>query len=164
MATAARTTRHGIVARNARAPCLCDPFAVNVQDVPARLDADGWRLVWQKVGHRQLQHPRKPGTVTGAGKTGVDIPPGTLRSILKQTDLETGWAQGMKYMVVVEPGPTSVGVRVPDLPGCVAVGETREEALELIREAIELHLEALHEQGKSAPRPSSSSEFVDVAA
>lgn len=70
----------------------------------------------------------------------------------------------MKYMVVIEQGPTSVGAWVPDLPGCVAAGETREEALALIRDAIELHLEALHAEGKSAPRPSSSSEFVDVAA
>lgn len=70
----------------------------------------------------------------------------------------------MKYMVVIEQGPTSVGAWVPDLPGCVAAGETREEALSLIRDAIELHLEALQTQGKSAPPPSSSSEFIDVAA
>jgi predicted RNase H-like HicB family nuclease len=70
----------------------------------------------------------------------------------------------MKYMVVVEHGPTSFGAYVPDLPGCVAVGESREEVLELIREAIELHLEGLRAQGESPPPPSSSSETVDVAA
>ena len=70
----------------------------------------------------------------------------------------------MKYMVVVEQGPNSVGAYVPDLPGCIAAGESREEVLELIREAMELHLEALHEQGKTPPPPSSSSEIVDVAA
>ena len=53
----------------------------------------------------------------------------------------------MRYMVVVEHAETSVGAYVPDLPGCVAVGETELEVLELIQEAIEMHLEALKEQG-----------------
>ena len=70
----------------------------------------------------------------------------------------------MRYMVVVEHGPTSIGAYVPDLPGCVAIGESESEALDLIREAIELHLEALHEQGQQPPAPASSSTFVDVAA
>ena len=70
----------------------------------------------------------------------------------------------MKYMVVVEQGPSSFGAYVPDLPGCAAAGETREEVLDLIREAIELHLEALQAQGQPPPSPSSSSAIVDVAA
>lgn len=70
----------------------------------------------------------------------------------------------MRYMVIVEQGPTSFGAYVPDLPGCVAAGESRAEVLQLIREAIELHLEALQEQGQAPPPPSSSSEIVDVAA
>lgn len=70
----------------------------------------------------------------------------------------------MRYMVVVEHGPTSIGAYVPDLPGCVAVAESESEALELIREAIELHLQGLHEQGQQAPSPSSSSAFIEVAA
>jgi len=48
-----------------------------------------------------------------------------------------------RYMVVVERGDTSWGAHVPDLPGCVAIGETREEVLQLIREAIELHIDGL---------------------
>ena len=70
----------------------------------------------------------------------------------------------MRYMVVVEHGETSVGAYVPDLPGCVAVGETELEVLELIQEAIEMHLEALKEQGLRPPTPLSSSAFVEVAA
>lgn len=46
----------------------------------------------------------------------------------------------MQYVVILEDGPSSWGAYVPDLPGCVAAGETREEALELIREAVEFHL------------------------
>jgi predicted RNase H-like HicB family nuclease len=70
----------------------------------------------------------------------------------------------MRYLVVVEKGPTSFGAYVPDLPGCIAVGETREEVLASIHEAIELHLEGLKQNGQPIPAPSSSSELVDVAA
>ena len=70
----------------------------------------------------------------------------------------------MRYLVVVEEGPQSFGADVPDLPGCVAVGETRQEVLTLIQEAIEFHLEGLKEEGQSIPPPSSSSALVDVRA
>lgn len=70
----------------------------------------------------------------------------------------------MKYAVVVEQGETSFGAHVPDLPGCVAVAETRDEALKLIQEAIEFHIEGLREDGQPIPAPSSSVEFVDVRA
>lgn len=69
----------------------------------------------------------------------------------------------MKYMVVVEQGPTSRGAYVPDLPGCVAAGESRKEVLALIHEAVEFHLEGPGEEGETLPIPSSSSEFVEVA-
>ena len=70
----------------------------------------------------------------------------------------------MRYLVVVEEGQSSFGAYVPDLPGCVAAGETREEALALIRDAIEFHIEGLKEAGQSIPRPSSTAEVVDVHA
>jgi predicted RNase H-like HicB family nuclease len=70
----------------------------------------------------------------------------------------------MRYLVVVEQGPTSFGAYVPDLPGCVAAAETREEVLALIREAIEFHIEGLREDGQPVPPPSCSSEIVDVEA
>jgi len=47
----------------------------------------------------------------------------------------------MRYRVVIEEGSSSFGAYVPDLPGCIAVGETKQETLQLIREAIEFHLE-----------------------
>lgn len=70
----------------------------------------------------------------------------------------------MQYTVIVERGPTSWGAYVPDLPGCVAAGETREEALQLIREAVELHIEGLREQGEAIPEPHSFSDLVEVDA
>lgn len=69
-----------------------------------------------------------------------------------------------KYMVVIEHGEKSWGAHVPDLPGCVAVGETREEVVGLIREAISLHIEELKREGLPVPRPTSEGEFVDVEA
>lgn len=57
----------------------------------------------------------------------------------------------MRYMVIVEQGDSSFGAYVPDLPGCVAVGETKEEVLRLIQEAIELHLEDMREEGVLGP-------------
>ena len=68
----------------------------------------------------------------------------------------------MTYLVILEQGSNSVGAYAPDLPGCAVVGETREEALKLIREAIPLHLESLREQGGTAPEPVSSTEYVHV--
>ncbi len=68
----------------------------------------------------------------------------------------------MEYVVIIEQGETSFGAYVPDLPGCVAVGENREEAMDLIREAIELHIESLRENGEPIPSPHSFVEKVPV--
>jgi len=68
----------------------------------------------------------------------------------------------MEYLVIIEQGPTSVGAYFPDLPGCVAVGDNREEAMALIREAIELHIESLREYGEDIPQPHSFVEKVAV--
>lgn len=70
----------------------------------------------------------------------------------------------MRYLVVLERGPTSWGAYVPDLPGCIAAGETQQEVLDLIRDAVELHLEDLRDSGEAIPEPHSSSEFVEVQA
>jgi predicted RNase H-like HicB family nuclease len=68
----------------------------------------------------------------------------------------------MKYVVVMEKGANSWGAYVPDLPGCAVVAETREEALHLIREAIELHIEGLREAGSPIPEAQSIVEYVQV--
>jgi len=68
----------------------------------------------------------------------------------------------MKYAVIIEQGGTSFGAYVPDLPGCVAVGETEDEVRRLIVEAIEFHLDCLLEEGDSNPVPHSQVDYVDV--
>jgi len=61
---------------------------MKVKDLIAMIELDGWQQVRQKGSHRQFHHPIKSGTVTVAGKSSVDIPPGTLISVLKQAGLK----------------------------------------------------------------------------
>ena len=61
----------------------------------------------------------------------------------------------MEYVVIFEKGENSYGASVPDLPGCIAVGETMKEVKELIAEAISFHIEGLREDGDIVPPPSS---------
>ena len=70
----------------------------------------------------------------------------------------------MKYLVVIERGPQSFGAHVPDLPGCVAAAETRDEVVSLIKEAIELHIEGLKATGEDVPLPHSEARIVEVTA
>jgi predicted RNase H-like HicB family nuclease len=68
-----------------------------------------------------------------------------------------------RYAVVIERGEDNYGVYVPDLPGCVSVGDTIEEAESNIREAIAGHLELMREAGQAIPLPSSVVTSVEVA-
>jgi predicted RNase H-like HicB family nuclease len=70
----------------------------------------------------------------------------------------------VRYSVIYEKGPTSWGASVPDLPGCIAVGGSRQEVEILIREAIEGHLEALRKCGIAVPEPFHETGEVEVTA
>jgi predicted RNA binding protein YcfA (HicA-like mRNA interferase family) len=61
---------------------------MKVKERVALLEADGWFLVRTKGSHRQFHHPTKPGTVTVAGKPSVEVPIGTLNSVLRQAGLK----------------------------------------------------------------------------
>lgn len=64
------------------------------------------------------------------------------------------------YLVLVEPGERNFSAYVPDLPGCIATGQTREQTVARMREAIALHIEGLREDGKPIPEPVTSAELV----
>jgi len=66
-------------------------------------------------------------------------------------------------MVVVEKGASSYGAFAPDLPGCMAVGESEKEVVDLIQEAIQFHLEYLKAEGQPVPKPASKSKFIEDA-
>jgi predicted RNase H-like HicB family nuclease len=68
----------------------------------------------------------------------------------------------MKYAVVIEKSEIGYGAYVPDLPGCVALGETLTETERLIQEAVEFHLEGLREDGVPVPEPSALAQYVEV--
>lgn len=68
----------------------------------------------------------------------------------------------MRYLVVIEKGYTNYGAYVPDLPGCVSVGDSPGEVKKLIKKAIKLHIEGLREDGLSAPEPITSGGYVEA--
>ena len=68
----------------------------------------------------------------------------------------------MRYAVVIEKGEKNYSAYVPDLPGCVSVGDTFDEVKAEIREAIAFHLEGMREDGLPIPQPSSWAEYVEV--
>lgn len=70
----------------------------------------------------------------------------------------------MRYLVVIEKEASSFGAYVPDLPGCIAAAQSEEEVRQLIKEAIEFHIEGLRESGEPIPTPSSSATLVEVGA
>jgi predicted RNase H-like HicB family nuclease len=67
-----------------------------------------------------------------------------------------------RFLVVIEKAVGNYSAYSPDLPGCVATGDTREEAEQNMHEAIELHLQGLKEDGLSIPQSTSFAEYVDV--
>jgi predicted RNase H-like HicB family nuclease len=70
----------------------------------------------------------------------------------------------VRYAIVIENAGSNYSAYVPDLPGCIATGESVADAERLIREAIEFHLEGLRADGAPIPRPTSRVNYVEVAA
>ncbi|MCL1465446.1 type II toxin-antitoxin system HicB family antitoxin [Argonema galeatum] len=70
----------------------------------------------------------------------------------------------MRYVVVIEKAEVNYSAYVPDLPGCVSVGDTIGEVKQNIQEAIEFHLEAMQEDGLPIPQPTTECEYVEVVA
>lgn len=69
-----------------------------------------------------------------------------------------------EYTVILEKGENNWSAYVPDLPGCIATGKTRKDTLELMREAIEFHIEGMRLNGEDVPEPTTDSERVAIAA
>ena len=68
----------------------------------------------------------------------------------------------MRFTVIFEKGPSSWGAYVPDLPGVISVGDSREEVERLIQEAIEFHLDGMREEGIPIPAPASFAGIIEV--
>ena len=68
-----------------------------------------------------------------------------------------------RYAIVIEKAKRNYSAYAPDVPGCIAAGKTLKEVRRLMREALEFHFEAMAEDGKAIPAPTSCVEYVDVA-
>ena len=131
-----------------------------VRDALKLLVDHGWAVKRVRASHRQFGHLSRPGTVTVAGKRSADLAPGTWQAILRQAGLDEEVA--VKYTVVHERTDRNYSAYVPDLPGCVAAAKTKAETRRLIREAIEMHIEAMREAGEPIPEPGNATELVEV--
>lgn len=69
----------------------------------------------------------------------------------------------MKYLAIIEKAENNYSAYVPDLPGCIAVGDTVEETEQMIKEAIEFHLEAIRSDGLPIPQPTTEANYVEIA-
>ncbi|HZH92354.1 MAG TPA: type II toxin-antitoxin system HicB family antitoxin [Pyrinomonadaceae bacterium] len=69
----------------------------------------------------------------------------------------------MRYAMIIEQGERNYSAYLPDLPGCVATGKTVEEVKRRMREAVELHLRGMREDGLPIPEPTSTVEYVEAA-
>ena len=78
--------------------------------------------------------------------------------------VEGGWIEAMKYLIVIERTGTGFSAYSPDLPGCIATGNTRDEVEREMNGAIALHLDGLKAEGMAIPQPSSSSSYVEIPA
>jgi predicted RNase H-like HicB family nuclease len=99
--------------------------------------------------------------VTVPVQPGKDVPLGTLKAILRSTGLGPK-GEFMTYTVIYEQGPTSWGAYVPDLPGVITVGGSRDEVERLIHEAIQFHVEGMRDKGLPIPMPSSFAGVVEI--
>jgi predicted RNA binding protein YcfA (HicA-like mRNA interferase family)/predicted RNase H-like HicB family nuclease len=130
---------------------------MKVRDVLKVLAGDGWKLKSQEGSHRHFVHPTKSGKVTVPGHPALEVPAGTLSSILKQAGPEK-----MRYPVIYEKSANGWGAYIPDLPGCVALGFTLDETKRLIRESLEIHLRSMREDGDPIPEPSHVVDVLEV--
>ena len=69
----------------------------------------------------------------------------------------------MRYLMIIEPGERNFSAYLPDLPGCIATGKSLEEVRQRMREAMELHLKGMREDGLPIPPPTSLVEYVEAA-
>src|SRR5471030_3304561 len=115
-----------------------------VRDILKMLRRDGWWPERQEgTSHRQFRYSTKEATVTVNGHNGDTLPHWLVGSILKPSGTDQGGSEAMtEYLAIIEPAEdgSGFGAYVPDLPGCVATGRTREEAKERIAFSIPRHI------------------------
>ncbi len=69
----------------------------------------------------------------------------------------------MRYSIIIEHGPENFSAYAPDFPGCVVAADTEQETIDLMKEALEMHIEDLRERGEPIPQPSEVREVEEAA-
>ena len=128
---------------------------MKVRDVVKRLEEDGWRLARTKGSHRQSSSEEAGDSYS----CGTSVSRHSARNVEQYP--EAGRIE-MKYLVIYEKSQTGWGAFAPDLPGLGVAGKTLEEVKQLIREAMEFHLQGMREHGDPIPAPSATTEYITV--
>ncbi|MEO7003754.1 MAG: type II toxin-antitoxin system HicA family toxin [Ktedonobacterales bacterium] len=135
---------------------------MKVREAIRELEADGWYLVTTKGDHRQFKHPNKPGRVTVPGHPNDDLAPKHATASFDRRDCPNR-GKDMRYLIIIEQADHNLSAYVPDLPGCVTTGATREEVIANMRKAIAFHLEGMRADGDPVPQPNSDPAWVDIS-
>jgi predicted RNase H-like HicB family nuclease len=131
---------------------------MKVRDVIRLIEDDGWRLVATRGSHPQYKHPLRPGH---SRRKAIGRP--CARHI--EQYLEAGWTEGaalMRYAIVIEKAEGNYSAYVPDLPGCIATGDTVAAVETEIRDAIRFHIDGLKQDGLPVPKPTSIADYVEA--
>jgi predicted RNase H-like HicB family nuclease len=111
--------------------------------------------------HRHFKHPTRALLITVPGNDGKELAPGTLNDILRKAGFKMN---DRRYPVIIEQTSTGYSAYSPDVTGCAAAGDTREETRRNFEEALSAHFEVMREIGEPIPSPTASVEYVEVAA
>jgi predicted RNase H-like HicB family nuclease len=131
---------------------------MKVRDVLKLIEQDGWRLDRTKGSHRQY-----PSGQTRDGHGGRASLRRVTAGNFEQRSKAIG-IEAVKYTVLYEKSGTGYSAYVPDLQGCVAAAKTLDKTKQLIREAIEMHIERLKQHGEPIPQPTTVSDSITVSA
>jgi predicted RNase H-like HicB family nuclease/predicted RNA binding protein YcfA (HicA-like mRNA interferase family) len=122
------------------------------REVRSALNEAGWHVVRQRDSHEVWGKPGESARIVVAGKDSDSVPAGTLSSISESK--RPGAPAMSEYVVVYERAEDGGwGAYLPDLPGVVALGITREEVSERIREAVAAYAEEMGDLGRPLPEP-----------
>jgi predicted RNase H-like HicB family nuclease len=127
---------------------------MKVRDAIRLIEKDGWSLKRTHGDHRVYTDEARDRRCAGSPWLG-------RRDRHAFEYPETSGVE-MRYAVIIEKTQTGYSAYVPDLPGCVSVGRTRQEMDRNIREAIQLYLDELRQQGASIPSPTTDTEYIAV--
>jgi predicted RNase H-like HicB family nuclease/predicted RNA binding protein YcfA (HicA-like mRNA interferase family) len=122
------------------------------------LAAAGWMVVRHGGSHELCAHPERSQRIAAADKDSDTVPVGTLGSTTRERSRHTAMSE---YVVIYEHAEDAAwGAYLPDLPGVVALCQSREEVGERIQEALSAYVEDLHQRGEVLPAPHHSAGTV----